>query len=156
VWLAARFAAFILFGATLWWHRRPMLLLWAAVVMLIAFLGITIAPSRFMHNVSWQFDLGVMIAWQVVLGAAMGLIYAASLYFGMVLSEGSTEHGGYHEALIGLGSVLGPGSAALMQWLRPGDPNIGILTVSLVVLACVAASGVTSIRLRTRGKTVST
>ena len=34
---------------------------------------------------------------------------------GMVLSDGSTEHGGYHEALIGLGSVLGPGMVLVVE-----------------------------------------
>jgi len=149
VWLLARWGAFAVLGATTAWHCRPRLLLLAAAVMLVAFFGVTLSPSRW-FDVSWQFDLAYMMAWQVVLGMAMGLIYSGSLYFGMVLSKGSTEHGGYHEALIGLGSVLGPGSAALMQTINPGNPNIGIATVGVVVGLCVAVSAVTSIRLRSR------
>ena len=62
----------------------------------------------------------------------MGMIYSASLYFGMVLSDGSTEHGGYHEALIGLGSILGPGTAALTQLVWRGDIRAGVAAVCCV------------------------
>jgi hypothetical protein len=79
---------------------------------------------------------------QVVLGVSMGMIYAASLYFGMVLSEGSTEHSGYHEALIGLGSVLGPGAGAVAQWLRPGDITPGVAAVAgVLLLSTLVATG---------------
>ena len=67
------------------------------------------------------------------------MIYAGSLYFGMALSEGSTEQGGYHEALIGLGSVLGPGTGAITQWIRPGNLQFGIAAVGgLVILSTFA------------------
>jgi hypothetical protein len=60
----------------------------------------------------------------------------------MVLSEGSTEHGGYHEALIGLGSILGPGAGALAQWLKPGDTRFGVLAVSSVLwISTLLATG---------------
>ena len=87
-----------------------------------------------------------MIAWQIVLGVVMGLIYAGSLYFGMVLSAGSTEHGGYHEALIGLGSVLGPGMAALTQWKWPDSLRAGVTAVSVVIAVSVVAAGVATVR----------
>ena len=63
-----------------------------------------------------QMPLGSVIAIiaiaELVLGLMVGFIFSASLYFGMVLSDGSTEHAGYHEALIGVGVVLGPGLAS--------------------------------------------
>jgi hypothetical protein len=91
-----------------------------------------------------------MIAWQVVLGVVMGVIYAGSLYFGMVLSEGSTEHGGYHEALIGLGSVLGPGTAALTQWAWPNDLRAGVIAVSGVISVSVLVAALATVRARRR------
>jgi uncharacterized membrane protein YeaQ/YmgE (transglycosylase-associated protein family) len=91
-----------------------------------------------------------MVAWQIVLGVVMGMIYSGSLYFGMVLSDGSTEHGGYHEALIGVGSVLGPGAGALAQWLRPGDMQFGVLAVAGVVGASVLAAAIAAYRARFR------
>ncbi|MGA2584442.1 MAG: MFS transporter [Tepidisphaeraceae bacterium] len=122
VWMAARSAAFLLLGATIWWQTRPRALLIAAIVLLISFLGITVFPSI----------IG-MILWQIALGLAIGFIYAASLYFGMVLSAGNAEQGGYHEALIGLGSILGPGSGALAEAIRPGSQMADIAAVAAVL-----------------------
>lgn len=135
IWMIARWIAFVILGATVWWHTRPRILLVAAVLMLFAFIGVAMVPH-----------LPAMIACQVLLGVTMGIIYAGSLYFGMVLSEGSTEHGGYHEALIGLGSVLGPGAAALAQWQWPGDLRAGVIAVSVVISATLLAAGVVSVR----------
>jgi len=61
----------------------------------------------------------------------------------MAVSDGSTEHGGYHEALIGLGQILGPLVGATMQWMRPGAlwPAVigisGVISISIVVQAIV-------------------
>ncbi|HYO09187.1 MAG TPA: MFS transporter [Tepidisphaeraceae bacterium] len=147
-WMAARFGVFIALGVTRWWHTRPSLLLASAAVMLVAFIGVTVRPSDFFPGagVSYATDLAAMVAWQVLLGCVMGVIYAGSLYFGMVLSSGSTEHGGYHEALIGLGSILGPGTAALAQWRWPDDVRAGVIAVSGVIGLSVAAAVVASVR----------
>ncbi len=145
VWFVARWAVFLVLGATTFWHRRPRLMLLAAAMMLIAFLGTALRPSDLFPaaHVPAAIDLLSMVAWQVLLGVAMGIIYAASLYFGMVLSDGSTEHGGYHEALIGVGSVLGPASAVLADMLRPGQMNFGIGAVAgLIGISLLAATAV--------------
>jgi MFS family permease len=139
VWILARFVSFVVLGATTWWHTRPMLLLGSAVVMLGAFIGVATGAS-----LAW------MLAWQIVLGVVMGMIYSASLYFGMVLSDGSTEHGGYHEALIGVGSVLGPSAGVLAQWLRPEDRMFSVFAVSGVVGASVVAATIAAYRAKTR------
>jgi hypothetical protein len=144
--MAARWFVFAALLASTWWHTRPRILLLSAAVMLVAFLGVTIQASALpgFSNVGQAVDLASMVGWQIVLGAVMGIIYAGSLYFGMVLSEGSTEHGGYHEALIGLGSVVGPSSAALTQWRWPGQTTAGVAAVACVVAITVAAAGVLS------------
>ncbi|MDB5322875.1 MAG: Major Facilitator Superfamily protein [Phycisphaerales bacterium] len=139
VWMVSRWLAFWILGATVFWHTRPMLLLGAAVLMGAAFVGVT-APV----------GLGGMIAAQVLLGAALGLIYTASLYFGMVLSEGSAEHAGYHEALIGLGQVLGPGAGALTQWRWEKNLFAGVAAVSSLVLVSVVAAGIAAAKARRR------
>jgi len=65
---------------------------------------------------------------------------------GMVLSEGSTEHGGYHEALIGLGTVIGPGAGALAEKLGGGSPAWGVAAVAGIIAASVVACGYVSAR----------
>lgn len=141
VWLVARFGAFVLLGATVWWHVRPRVILAAAVLLLLAFIGTTIPLSHLAGQGGSSADLTWMISWQVLLGLAMGMIYCGSLYFGMVLSEGSTEHGGYHEALIGVGQVMGPAIGALV----PGGLTGGITAVAGLTTLAVLFAGVTTI-----------
>jgi hypothetical protein len=140
-WLLTRLLTFAVLAMTAWWHTRPRVMLWAAVLMLVAFLGVTLPPSQIWgaHRSSAALDLAAIIAWQAVLGVALGVIYSGSLYFGMVLSEGSTEHSGYHEALIGVGWVLGPLAGALAQWARPGDAKLGVASVGAVIALSVMA-----------------
>ena len=148
VWMAARWLAFVALGLTAWWHTRPRALLWAAVLLLAAFVAITFRPEWLPGSPSVDTGAWVvwMVAWQAALGGALGLIYSASLYFGMVLSDGSTEHGGYHEALIGLGTVIGPGAGALAERLGGGDPRWGVAAVAAVLAASVAACAVIAAR----------
>jgi hypothetical protein len=141
-WFVARFGVFVALGATTFWHTRPRLMLAAAAVMLPAFLGTTLRPGDVFPNahVPLAIDLLSMICWQLLLGAAMGIIYAASLYFGMALSDGSTEHGGYHEALIGVGSITGPAAAAVAGMIWPGQLGPEVAAVAgLIALSCAAA-----------------
>jgi hypothetical protein len=111
--------------------------------MLAGFLG-TVLPATTDGSLSQI--LPAMIASQIVLGVSIGLIYSASLYFGMVLSHGSTEHGGYHEALIGLGQALGPLAGAAAQWKWPQSPLAGILAVSALVSLAVLAAALAALR----------
>ena len=148
VWMAARWLAFLWLGATVWWHTRPRTLLTAALLLLAGFLAVTLRPQWLpgapqFATAPW---LVWMVFWQVALGLALGLIYSASLYFGMVLSDGSTEHGGYHEALIGAGTVLGPGAGALAEQLGGGNPLWGVLAVAVVLGASVFACAVVAVR----------
>lgn len=145
LWLAARVVMFVILGATVFWHTRPKLLLLSSLAMLLAFLVIALPPSQW-FSVSVQTDRAALALAQIVLGFAMGMIYAASLYFGMVLSEGSTEHGGYHEALIGLGFVLGPGAALLTQQVWPRNLNAAIYAVAGVVAVSLVFAGAASVR----------
>jgi len=144
-WLVARWFTFWFLGATHWWHTRPRLLLWAAVLMLIGFMG-TVVPA--VRTGSLATILTVMVASQVVLGMALGLIYSASLYFGMVLSDGSTEHGGYHEALIGLGQTMGPLAGAVAQTIWPASAVAGIAAVSALIAVAILGAAGAALRMR--------
>jgi MFS family permease len=147
LWLAARWAGFVFCGWTTWWHTRPRAMLLAAALMLISFLGIAF-PWPF----PWWGDPGTAawvawaMAWQVVLGFCLALICSASLYFGMVLSDASAEHSGYHEALIGLGTVIGPGTGAAAQFFGGSDPIWGTTAVASVIALSVIAAMVVAVR----------
>jgi hypothetical protein len=146
--LAARTAAFVILGMTVFWHRRPMLLLWAGFLMLVSFIGVTLPPSALRSGIPWWIDLICMILCQIALGFALGMIYAASLYFGMVLSGGSTEHSGYHEALIGCGNILGPGVGAAAIVIAGGSLWAGVTGIAGVVAISVVLAGGAGIWLR--------
>jgi MFS family permease len=154
VWMITRFFIFVVLGATVWWHTRPRALLIAIVAMAVAFLAITVRPSAMLPSLtlSMTTDVNVMIIAQLVLGVAMGLIYCGSLYFGMVLSEGSTEHGGYHEALIGAGSILGPGIGALTQYAYGGSQSAATAGVAVVLGLSILASCWVSLHYRRRDR----
>jgi MFS family permease len=137
IWMIARWISFVSLGATIWWHTRPRALLIAAIIMLATFLGITLVPQ-----------LLCMVLCQIAMGLAMGLIYSASLYFGMVLSDGSTAQGSYHEALIGAGAILGPGCGALASILQPDNPRASIYAVGAILWLSVMAACAASLRTR--------
>jgi MFS family permease len=143
-WLAARAATFVVTAHTKFWHTRPSLLFWAAVLMLAAFLGTVLAPSS--RGLGLAPAILLMVIAEVFLGIAVGMIYSGSLYFGMVLSEGSTKHGGYHEALIGLGQIMGPAMGASMAVLYPGQLWPGIGAISGLVALTVALAAVAKAR----------
>lgn len=137
-WMVSRSLTFLVLGLGTWWHTRPRLLLVAAIVMFFSFLGVTVRCSDFVDGFAAA-DVFIMIGAQICLGVALGMIYAGSLYFGMALSEGSTEHGGYHEALIGVGFVVGPGTGAIAETLHPHSVYTAIASVASVVFLSVIA-----------------
>jgi hypothetical protein len=77
---------------------------------------------------------------QLLLGPALGLIYYSSLFYSMDVGATKGEHGGIHEAVIGVGNTIGPASAAAALRFFPGHPGSGVwavcvlLTGGLVVL----------------------
>jgi MFS family permease len=144
IWLVSRAAAFLITGATTFWHRRPSLLFLSSIIMVFAFVG-TIVPGA-LTNLDRMHALSAMALAQIVLGLSIGTIYSASLYFGMAVSEGSTKHGGYHEALIGLGQVLGPLLGATMQWIYPGTLLPAVACISGVVSISVLVEAVVGLR----------
>ena len=132
VWCFARFGAFV----TLWlwdgWHYRFRWLLTAYILLVASFASILLAPS-----------LAVLVIAQLAFGIAVGLLYYSSLFYSMDLSDTKGEHGGIHEAAIGLGNFTGPAvGAAALQFL-PAYPNSGAVAVSLLLL--VGLGGLTAL-----------
>jgi MFS family permease len=79
-------------------------------------------------------NLIVLIAAQIFFGVAIGLIYYSSLFYSMDAGDTKGEHGGIHEAAIGLGNCVGPGiGAAALQFL-PQYENSGAIAVSVLLL----------------------
>ena len=123
LWYFVRLGAF----AALWhwtgWHYKFRWLVAAFVVLILSFATILMAPN-----------LIVLIAAQVFLGAALGLMYYSSLFYSMDAGDTRGEHGGIHEAAIGLGNCVGPAVGALSLQFLPQYANSGAIAVSILLL----------------------
>jgi len=62
------------------------------------------------------------------------LIYYSSLFYSMDAGEAKGEHGGIHEAAIGLGNMSGPLIGALALQLWPARLESGAVAVSLLLV----------------------
>jgi predicted MFS family arabinose efflux permease len=119
LWCFARVVAFV----TLWrwtaWHYQFRWLVGAFTLLIVSFATILVVPN-----------LAIVLLAQLFFGAAIGLIYYSSLFYAMDASDTKSEHGGIHEAAIGVGNCLGPAAGAAALWLAPQMAGVGAWTVS--------------------------
>jgi MFS family permease len=127
-WMFARLFAF----AALWrwpgWHYRFGWLIGAYVTMVAGFAVLLLIES-----------LAAVIIAQLAFGLSVGLIYYSSLFYAMDVGETKGEHGGFHEALIGVGLCGGPAVGTIALRVFPALPHAGILAVSVLLLVGFAA-----------------
>ena len=83
----------------------------------------------------WLSVAPLLMAAGIIFGAAVGLIYYSSLFYAMDAHDSSSEHGGIHEAAIGLGNCVGPAVGATALWLAPQSASIGAWAVSGLLTA---------------------
>ncbi len=123
LWCFARLAAF--FGLWVWpgWHYKFRWMLSAYLALIASFIVILTAPT-----------LVVVVLAQLLFGIAIGLIYYSSLFYSMDVGETKGEHGGIHEAAIGLGNFVGPAVGAASLHFLPQYANSGAVAVSVVLL----------------------
>lgn len=119
LWCFARLGAFTVLWFWTDWHYRFRWLLGAYLVLIATFATILTAPN-----------LAVLIVAQIFFGGAIGLIYYSSLFYSMDAGDTKGEHGGIHEAAIGLGNCVGPATGAAALWLAPENASIGAWAVS--------------------------
>jgi predicted MFS family arabinose efflux permease len=123
VWFFGRFAAFALLWRWKGWHYRFRWLFGAFVLLIGSFAAILFAR-----------ELWIVVLAQITFGFATGLIYYSSLFYSMDVGEGSSEHGGWHEAFIGAGICFGPAVGATALQLAPHNPNAGAWAVSALLV----------------------
>ncbi len=123
LWCFARVIAFI--GLWQWtrWHYRFRWLATAFGLLILSFVAILSTPS-----------LALLLVSQVVFGLAIGLIYYSSLFYSMDASDTKSEHGGIHEAAIGIGNCAGPLVGAASLQFFPQYTHNGVMAVSVLLL----------------------
>ena len=119
LWCFARLAAFIFLWRYTAWHYRFRWLLLSFTLLILSFVAMLVVPS-----------LWVILPAQLCFGAATGLIYYSSLFYSMETSGAKSEHGGIHEAAIGLGNCAGPAVGALSLQFAARSPASGALGVA--------------------------
>ena len=123
LWCFARLGTFLVLWSWTGWHYRFRWLVTAFGLLVVSFAAILTVPS-----------LAVLLAAQIFFGTAIGLIYYSSLFYSMDASEIKSEHGGIHEAAIGVGNFVGPAvGAASLQWM-PQYASSGAVAVSALLL----------------------
>lgn len=130
LWFFGRMVAFVVLWKWTGWHYRFRWLVSAYVLMTIGFAGCLLAPA-----------VAVLVVAQAVFGLAAGLIYYSSLFYAMDVGTAKAEHGGWHEAMIGVGIFLGPAVGALSLTLFPAVAWATAAAVSLVLVAGLAGLG---------------
>ena len=91
--------------------------------MIVGFVLILLSPN-----------LTMLIASQIAFGACIGLIYYSSLFYSMDVGETKGEHGGFHEAAIGVGSCAGPAVGAASLYFAPGNPHHSTFAVGALLV----------------------
>jgi MFS family permease len=123
LWYFVRFGAFVALWHWEGWHYRFRWLAAAFATLVASFAAILMSPN-----------FAILIAAQIFFGAAIGLIYYSSLFYSMDAGDTRGEHGGIHEAVIGLGNCVGPAVGALSLQFLPQYANSGAIAVSVLLL----------------------
>jgi len=123
VWHHVRTLSF----AWLWfwpgWHYRFGWFVGSLGLLLASFVTVMLATQPWL-----------LVLAQIGFGWGVALIYYSSLYYAMDGSDSHGEHGGIHEALIGVGACGGPAISAATLWLT-GAPLAPAAAVAVVLLA---------------------
>ena len=123
LWCFSRFGAFFVLWHWAGWHYRFGWLLASYLAMWVTFAAIVMAPN-----------LAILVSAQLVFGIVTGLIYYSSLFYSMDIGDTKGEHGGIHEAAIGLGNFAGPAAGAVSLHFLPQYANSGTLAVTGLLL----------------------
>jgi predicted MFS family arabinose efflux permease len=124
VWALSRAVGFLVCWQWTGWHYRFRWLFGAYALMVVSFALILLGAG-----------LWPIVAAQAVFGLCVALIYYASLYYSMDMSDTKGEHGGFHEAAIGAGIFGGPAVGAVSLYFFPALPNMNAWAVSALLLA---------------------
>jgi predicted MFS family arabinose efflux permease len=138
-WCFARVGSFVVLWFWPGWHYRFRWLGVAYLSLIVSFIALLLS-----RNLFW------LLSAQIVFGAALGLIYYSSLFYSMDFSETKGEHGGIHEAAIGLGNFAGPAVGAVALQAFPGVPH----SAALAVTGCLVAGFVGLVAIWRGGKRV--
>lgn len=124
-WIMVRVGVFFLMFWFPLWHGK-----WA-ILGVGATLLITGTVLVLLESAVWVAILGLAL-----MGFGQGMIYYAALYYGMAVEHAAVDSGGRHEAIIGLGYILGPSMGLLGGALPIGGPTV---TAGVMLMTCAVS-----------------
>ena len=128
LWYIVRTLTFTILWQWHGWHYRITWFFSAFVLLIVGFVSVMITQQ-----------IWILVVGQIIFGWATGLLYYSSLFYAMDGSETKGEHGGIHEAFIGLGIGGGPAISTLALWIS-GSPHAPAVAVGVSLLAGLAVS----------------
>ncbi|MHB1766284.1 MAG: hypothetical protein ACYCUV_00360, partial [Phycisphaerae bacterium] len=138
VWALTRIGGFFLTSFWTGWHYRMHWMMISYASLLLGTVALLLSQSVLM-----------LILSQAVFGVAVAMLYSGSLYYAMHLSHGSGTNAGIHEGLIGMGTVLGPGVAAIS-----GSPDsVTPKALAMFVILAIGGGVMTIMARRAKGLT---
>lgn len=142
LWLIARLVTFAVMERWHAWHGR-----WwtpaAGAFLLIVGAGTAVASALLPAGSTGALGLGAGL---VLLGVGAGMIYAVALYYAMEVGQSQVDAGGRHEALIGVGYLVGPViGLSLTQVVAVGRLTSEQFEPTLLSVVVVISVGVTVI-----------
>jgi len=129
---AMRLAAFILLGFWQGWRGQARWLIVTMIVLPVGFFMVILGTS-----------LPVVIVGEILFGFAAGMSYSSAMYCAMVVKEASVDAGGGHEAMIGLGLMIGPlaGLAGESLFKATDSFATGYITATAPIIGlCITAA----------------
>lgn len=127
VWLSTRVVVVALMAHISFWHGRWSTLLAGSILLASGFAIVVTIPS-----------MPFIVIGLALFGAGHGIIYYAALYYALRVGSAGIDAGGMHEALIGLGYVVGP-AAGLCGFLLGGGGWTVAIVWGLLAIAAIPA-----------------
>jgi len=122
-----RLMAFAVLGVWPGWHGRAYPLIFAMPMLAAGFSLVIFGTS-----------LPIVLAGELVFGAAVGIIYFAALYYAIVIKNASVAAGAGHEGLIGSGFALGPLAGLIGVAMEPHVASrVGGILLGVAPIFCV-------------------
>jgi hypothetical protein len=128
----------LLSAAIMWqtqrWHGAWATLGAAGVLMAAGFAIAVLAPT-----------VSILILGLGLFGCGQGMIYYAAIYYAMRVGHADVDAAGTHEALIGLGYLIGPG-IGLLSTLAASDDLARNQVFVLAIWAVMGAAAIPAVR----------
>ena len=129
---AMRLAAFVLLGFWRGWRGRARWLVASMIALPAGFFMVILGPN-----------IPTVMIGELLFGLAVGISYSSAMYCAMIVKEASIDAGGGHEAMIGLGLVIGPLAGLVGESLCESGASFAqgyVTAMAPVLAACTAAA----------------